>query len=944
MDSLLALLDQTHFTFDIIAITETRINTESIPHNLNIPNYSFISTKTEAAAGGTLVYIHESINYKIRDDLSSLCYVSKFLESSFLEIIRPNNKNIIVGCIYKHPVLNNTDFIENKFSPLLNKMNKEQKTIALLGDFNIDIKKDNVSSDFTDTLCSNAFFPSITLPTRLTDHSETLIDNIFVNSNRYPIKSGNLLVGISDHLPQFALLDTGTCEKTRVDKYYEDWKSFNQNHFVDQFKQIDWETTLQLYKQNPDVSFLNFFNTLDSLIKKHVPLKRVTKRQSLRKPWITKGIQKSILRRDRLLKQLRSEKNKHTKTVKFNQYKILRNQIVTLIRISKKNHYRNYFTQNVHNSNKVWMGINELITLKNIKGLNKIILKTENKNITEALDIATEFNKFFTNITTKIREKVPPTKKNFNDFLNQPTRQSFFFSPANSEEIKKIILGLDPKKATGPLSIPNKILRLLITEISDILTKIFNQSLETGKFITPLKTAKVIPLFKNKGSEQEVSNYRPIALLSNLDKIFEKLVHHRLISYLEKFNLLFNRQFGFRKKHATTHNLISLSEKIREDLDKGEFSCGIFLDLQKAFDSVDHDILLKKLENYGIRGVANHWISSYLSERKQYVEVEGKKSSLANIRYGVPQGSVLGPLLFLIYVNDFQNSILYSKAYIFADDTAVNYSNKSLKALKKRLNIDLKLMSHWLSANKIALNVTKTEMVLFRDPRKRLDYTVKIKLQGKQLRFNDQTKYLGVYLDKHLNWKYHVEKLAVNLRKTNGIISKIRHFVPQETLIQVYYALFQSKLDYGLQVWGQGFPINNRIFKLQKTCLRLMTFTPPDTPSQPLFNQMKIQTMKDLIFLTNIKLVFKTLKKETPNSISNALDLKYVAGTMITRGNSACLLKRHKIRTSTYGLNSIKYMSVLNWNTLQNFSNINLKDLSNSQIKSITLEYLSLQK
>ena len=211
------------------------------------------------------------------------------------------------------------------------------------------------------------------------------------------------------------------------------------------------------------------------------------------------------------------------------------------------------------------------------------------KNETDPRQIADAFNDYFINISKNIQEKIAPTRKHFSDYLKQPSANSFFFRPIKVEEITKIITNLDPKKATGPFSIPNKILMILKDEISMILTEIFNLSLTSGKFIDKLKMTRVIPLYKNKGSEQDKSNYRSIALLSNIDKIFEKLIHQRFVSFLEKNDAIFERQFGFCEKHSTTHNLITITETIRKHLDGGEFSCAVFLDLQKAFDSVDHE-------------------------------------------------------------------------------------------------------------------------------------------------------------------------------------------------------------------------------------------------------------------------------------------------------------------------------------------------------------------
>ena len=247
-----------------------------------------------------------------------------------------------------------------------------------------------------------------------------------------------------------------------------------------------------------------------------------------------------------------------------------------------------------------------------------------------------------------------------------------------------------------------------------IFLKFFNLSFQTGKFPSNLKLAKVIPILKNKGSSNDVSNYRLISLLSNIDKIFEKLVHSRDTNFLEQHNSIFMYQFGFRNKHSTNHALINLTEKIRQNRDKNLYTCGIFIDLQKAFDTVDHKILLSKLEHYGIRGIQNNWFKSYLSNRHQFVFASGTKSAFLEIKDGVPQGSVLGPLLFLIYINDLPSSIKNSIVSLFADDTCLLSSDKNLESLNVKINDDLQALSNWLKSNKISLNATKTEVIIFR--------------------------------------------------------------------------------------------------------------------------------------------------------------------------------------------------------------------------------------
>lgn len=670
--------------------------------------------------------------------------------------------------------------------------------------------------------------------------------------------------------------------------------------------------------------------------------KRISKRQQTKKPWVTKEIKNAIENRDKLFKKFSKEKNPILKTNILRDYKLLRNHAVEKLRTSKRDYYRTYFNRNVRNSRNIWKGIKQLINCNKNMSTNKITININEKLETNDKIIAEEFNTFFCEITKKIREKIPPSKRNLKAYLKNRQQNSLFFQPITYQEIEKVLREIDPNKATGPYSIPNKILNMLSTDISRILAKIFNLSITTGKFISQLKTAKVIPVYKNKGSNLEISNYRPIALLSNIDKIFEKLIHQRIVAYLDKHNLIYKRQFGFRKKHSTVHSLIALTEKIRSNLDKGNFTCGIFLDLQKAFDSVDHEILLEKLKHYGVRGICSDWIRTYLTARNQFVSVNGVNSSSKEPKYGVPQGPVLGPLFFILYINDLQDALLYSKSFIYADDTAIAYSNKSLKRMKKRLNIDLKLLADWLSANKIALNVSKTETILFRKVKQKVDYNLKLKLNGKKLPFTHFTKYVGLFIDQHLSWNIHFNHLAKKLSTANSIISKLRHYVPTETLTVIYHALFSSHIKYGLTVWGQNLSKNNRISKLQKTAVRLMTFSRHNAHSRPLFQRLNLLTLDETIHLTNITLAYQTLKNETPSAIQDALNLQHVFSPLTTRGSTRGLLKRPGVRTTTYGLFSIRYRLVVDWNTIQLSYDKKLTVFSISRVKSLTTEKLSL--
>ena len=461
-----------------------------------------------------------------------------------------------------------------------------------------------------------------------------------------------------------------------------------------------------------------------------------------------------------------------------------------------------------------------------------------------------------------------------------------------------------------------------------------------------LKFAKITPLHK-KESKLDFHNYRPISLLSIYSKIFEKLIYSRVYAYLVKYNLISAKQFGFRSNHSCNHAIISLTEHVKKLLDDGHIVCGVFVDLEKAFDTVHHDILCDKLNAYGLRGKVNDLFKSYLSNRKQYVSLNGFDSTLEDITCGVPQGSTLGPLLFLLYINDFRLCLTETSSGHFADDTFIIYNSKKLKTIETIINYELKQVIKWLRLNKLSLNAGKTELIFFHSNfNKNINFdNVYINFNGIRLIPVDFVKYLGMFIDKHLNWNHHIYELRKKLSQANGILSKLRYNAPIEVLLQVYYAIFYSNLIYGCNAWGLTSEDNIQSIEiLQRKCIRILTFAPFNSHvSNQTFIDLKLLKVRDIIKFFQLKLIYDFQCTTLPTDLMQIFQLSSEVRTHTCDSLNSIdkkLLYIPKFHTTTYGKQSLRYVCAKLWNEtfktgFIRVNNDNKKNIAISKIKTI---------
>ena len=943
---LCTLIDLLELEFDVIILSEIWANNITFYCNI-FEGYSFYyDLPKNTSIGGLGIYVKTDLVHKQRSDLHLSSSNTLKCENMWVEVTK-NKHKYLIGGVYRHPnqnILEFTSALENN----LDKISKGNVPCIIAGDINIDFLKittNKQTENYLNALLTHNFTPTLLLPTRLTRTSTTAIDHFYYYEGRnckrdFKLTTGNLISDLSDHLPNFMLLSN----MKRVTNYND--RPFirlhterNKKKFNECLISVDWKSILY-DKDNVNDCYDTFISTVKLHYENCFPLTRMSRRAYKDKKWVTKGLKTSIHHKEKLYKKWLLTRNP-TDEARYNMYCKIYKKVARKAEIL---FYNDQFDTKANSVKQIWKNLNNACSVKNSAKKQNVLTKLNvaGKDINDPSEISNAFNDYFCAVGSTLVGKLPSISCSYTDYMNVSISNSMFVDFVRINELLLLIDELRCDKSSGADNIGPHLIKDNKFILCEPLTYIFNLSLIKGIVPDQLKIAKVIPIFK-KGETDIASNYRPISLLSIFNKLLEKLVYKRLYIFLLNQKVLYKHQFGFRKNHSTTMALIEVIDNCYKNLDENKKVVGIYFDLQKAFDTVDHSILLHKLHNYGIRGFMYAWIKNYLLNRQQFTLINNVASNLGKITCGVPQGSVLGPLLFLIYINDIANAVGGDKLRIFADDTNLFIAGNSFNDLEVKANVCLNQMQLWFVSNKLSLNYDKTCYTVFSGKAKCIqNVNLNLCINGQYINRVACCKYLGVYIDESLNWNNHVETVYKKLLKFTGIFYKLRDVLPSHCLHKLYYAFIYPHILYGIEVYANTTKNSlDKLCKLNNKLLRILLNKKLLTPTAELYfamNTLPIPVLHEMQLLVFMFKCFYCIN-ELPEIFTNYFTFNTSIHQYSTRLHNSLHVP---VCHSKFGSRHTSYRGGKLWNNLPNNLKVNSSlDIFKKNLKIYLIKNLS---
>ena len=767
----------------ILALAETRLISEIDDEEVKLNNYCLFRQDSDSRhTGGVALYV--------RSDYGSKVIMKRVLQKNYWFLLIKTTivqKSWYIGVIYHSPNESHSVFLDN-FENIIDEISLDaQDEFLVIGDFNIDIGNvSTYSNRIRNIIQFNGFKQSVSNPTRVTSTTSTTID--LVITNNFNINANVLTTPrITDHYIISIRLDITNMQDDSELRWVRD--KIDYDKLNNKLIECNW-----MY-ENTDISTLykNFYNNIVNALNFVAPLNRKVVLYNNSKPWINSKVVKSFKERDRSYKKYMISRNIED----WVAYKSFRNKTTNLIREEKHKYFENKIDNCKQNSLDMWKTLKSIIKLSNNEEVQE--LNVEGTLVKGKVEIAKKFNEFFIKSVEDITQSIPvqSTTSNINiDSINLTKPCFDKFELLSLSELKKIVSDLKNKKSTDCIGMD--VIKNTFEIIGYPLLHIINTSLTKSTIPSELKISTVIPIPKVTGTNK-IEEFRPINMLPACEKIFEKIVYEQLLKYLDENSIFTKFQSGFRRKFSCESAIQYVVSEWKNYLDDDLHIGAVFLDLKRAFETIDRDILLVKLKKYGIGGEVLQWLQNYLSDRKQIVNWKNVESDPIENNLGVPQGSILGPLLFILYINDIPEIIKEGKINLFADDTMIYVVNKDVDVLVSILQNELIRVNKYMSVNKLKLNTNKTKFMLLCSDNQLTIFKSKdlnINIGGENIELVTHIKYLGIIIDRKLKFEMHVDYISKKVAKKINFMNRISKQLTQWSRLLIYNTIIMPHFTY----------------------------------------------------------------------------------------------------------------------------------------------------
>lgn len=893
MQQLILLINEKKY--DIIFLSETHMTENIFENELKIEGYELINCVSHSRhTGGVAIYIRDNINYKIIYSFKSkfiwLVHVNIFVE----------NETWSLGVFYRSPDQRSivSNFI-NFFKDWCKEYMENELNCVIVGDGNINLLKEFYQArELKATICDEGLMQLVTQPTRITEYSKSLIDYVICKKDnvnvKYEIEHKNK---ISDHETIEINIAIASMEKGVSNDEGKIIKLLK----YDKKKCLDilglYNVSKLVEEENLNRCAASFENIIGEMLNKITISKEI--KEKANSGWFTHR-----------LKLLKAERNQAYLKAQYGvsywqEYKRVRNLYKNEINKAKDNYVKTQIQQKSRDQKELWKSIKTLV-LNEPKKENIKSIQFSNGIYEDRKVIAEKFNKFFVQSVEELNRSI------CNVLYSSKIKRVdsiFKFELVSDDVIMNILKKMNNKRDV--IGLNSQIMIDLYDTIGPVLKKIINQSMECGHFPQSWKKSVVIPVSKVANSNK-CENFRPVNMLPVYEKVLEKVICGQIEKYIYKNNILLKEQSGFRKGFSCETALNWITYEWRKCIDSGERIIAVFLDFKRAFETLDRDILVSKLDQYGIRGKELEWFKSYLSERFQQSKVIDELSDEYEVKLGVPQGSVAGVLLFLLYINDIGMVIKYCKIGLFADDTLIYISGNNIDEMQEKMNEDLQNLQEWLNMNKLKLNVSKTKCMALN-----LKHgNICIKLKDEVLEVVSKIKYLGVIIDNNLKFNEYVDEICSKISKKIGYLRRIRSKLSYSNALMLYNALVLPHFDYcATIIFSCSDTVKARLQLLQNKGMRMLLKCNYYTPIQNMLNALGWMNVRQRINYQVLVFIFKMKYNLFPEYLSNNLSyIQEVQPYELRRGDDFRLQQWKSSR----GQNQLMYNGLRLFNNLPN--------------------------